>query len=77
MERGREGNTADLSQPELEKRYWESNTVDHNQSRKREHTMDKKAKRKRSPNQSEKSPNASIFGKILGRVFGKIPGFTK
>ena len=48
MERGREGNTADLSQPELEKRNWErnweSNTVDHNQSRKREHTTDKKSK---------------------------------
>ena len=52
MERGREGNTADLSQPELGKRNWESNTVDH-QSQKREHTMDKKAKRKRSPNKSE------------------------
>ena len=49
MERGREGNTADLSQPELEKKTrntenWESNTVDHKQSRKREHTTDKKSK---------------------------------
>ena len=67
MERGREGNTADLSQPELEKRNWESNTVDHNQSRKREHTTDKKAKRKRSPNQSEKIPNASTVTMIVGK----------
>ena len=67
MERGREGNTADLSQPELEKRNWESNTVVHNQSRKREHTTDKKAKRKRSPNQSEKNPTASTATMILGK----------